>query len=145
VALPAEAWDRPSVVPSWTVGEVAVHITSYLTIVIPTGVAAAREGRRWGGLPPWIAHSPLGDRLNQLGTRWLARDQNAQSVLLTYERAHLAVLQLLHWMPDSDWHRRTYTLGRVMSVGELFHIHAAHFEDHRPHIAQARDAKVLDD
>jgi hypothetical protein len=130
-------WRRKSSVPDWTVGEVAVHVTVYLTTVIPRGVSFARAGRRGGGFPPAIAHSPIGDWLNTAWARWLARRETPESLLRVYDAAHDDVLRLLDSVGDVEWTKTTYTLGRRMSVHELFHVHPVHFLDHAAQLEQA--------
>jgi hypothetical protein len=46
----ADDWRRRSAISAWTIGEVLVHITVYLTVVIPRGVAGGADGETLGRL-----------------------------------------------------------------------------------------------
>jgi hypothetical protein len=67
----------------------------------------------------------------------MARREDPTSILRTYDSAHEAVLALLDGIRDDEGTKSTYTLGRVMTIHELFHIHPAHFRDHLPDVERA--------
>ncbi len=132
--MSSEDWRRQSSILAWTNGHLSTHILSYLTIVLPRGVRYAQKGRRTAGFPPLLVRLGIADRANKRAARWLARRHTPTTLRAAYDQAHADFLTLLDQVPEGDWEKSTYVLGKSMTILELFLVHAAHFDEHRPQV-----------
>ncbi|MBI4312365.1 MAG: DinB family protein [Chloroflexi bacterium] len=133
-SMTLEDWRRRSVILEWTNGQLAAHILSYVSAVIPRGVRFAQKGKRTAGFPPWLVKTGLADRINVLSARWIARNLTPASTRAAYDEAHGALLALLEETPEDEWWKSTYIFGKQMTIRELFMSHARHLEEHLPHV-----------
>ena len=136
-ALAPADWDRLSLNPRWTIGEVLWHITLYLEI-IPQQLV-------------WLqTHSfpdPFNGSADELNegnveqTRAGAQEQTFASIGQAYEAGHAATLAALGTVRDHEWSigvrmpdmGPTFT-GEFRTIEALFRYHARHFAEHAAQI-----------
>ncbi|MEA3440783.1 MAG: DinB family protein [Chloroflexota bacterium] len=132
--IPENAWEAPTLNPSWNVRQVMYHITMAVRLM-PQDVKMIRSGR-FITPPAWLFNW-----LNIWITRWGARGQSKQSLAQAYDDAHNIVVALLDSLTDDEL---TLTgiypnLGGNMPGGEhtiadVFHYLTLHFKEHEPYI-----------
>ncbi len=132
-SLSREDWERPSLNPAWTIGEVLTHITGPL-FIIPEQLALLRTQTF-----PDLTHESA-DTLNEENvgdTRQRAQGESLISISQTYETGHAAALAALMTVHDEEWQlgARMPDMGPTFSgeyrtIEGLFRYHARHFAEH---------------
>ena len=115
---------------AWTVGQLIYHL-AWAAGFVPSGVQSARKGR--GFNPPAF----LADRVNVIATRLGARRATKSSIAAKYDAAHAKILAALGSVGDGDWQRGVKTFGEYLTVGDVFHSVARHFEENAADIRHA--------
>lgn len=138
-SLSEEDWKRPSGNPAWTVGQLMVHMT-FAPRMLPADVGLIRRGGWMPRLPAFLFNWA-----NVLMTRWVARNQSAQSVGAVYDAAHDRALALLETIQEDEWSLgREYPdwdpmLSGTVTIDRLFRYLADHFEVHAAQVRQGLD------
>jgi hypothetical protein len=126
-------WERPSLNPAWTNGELLWHITDYL-FLIPEQLIWLQTR----SFPDLTQRPP--DVLNEENVRFTraqARTQSIASIAQTYDQGHAATLAALATVQDHEWALGvlmpdmgpTFS-GEYRTVETLFRYHARHFAEH---------------
>jgi len=135
--LTPEDWDRPSLNPTWSIGEILWHVTLYL-FVVPQQLIWLQTNT----FPDPFTESA--DELNEGNvqqTREGAQEQTFGSIARTYEAGHAATLAALASVRDHEWPigvrmpdmGPTFT-GEYRTIEALFRYHARHFAEHAAQI-----------
>lgn len=132
-ALTPEDWQRPSLNPAWTTGEILTHITGYL-FIIPSQLVLLQT-RTFPDLTQESADALNDDNVRQ--TREDAQAQSLSSIAQTYETAHAATLAALVTVRNDEWQLGaqmpdmgpTFS-GEYRTIEGLFRYHARHFAEH---------------
>lgn len=127
-------WHRPSGNPTWTIGEVAYHIT-LAPRMLPADVRLIRKGWR-------VPHPPafLFNRLNVLVTRLGARRLTRQAVKEAYDDAHAVALGALGTIGEDEWSKGLDypgwdpQLSGHVTLERLFRYLSVHIEGHAQQI-----------
>lgn len=131
-------WTKKSAAQG-SIGQLLVHITGYLGIIVPRVVAGARAGKK-NSMP--VPSGAIGDSLNYLINRVLTIRANRDTIAAKYDSAHAAALKLLDSVRDDEWEKATTYPAGHKTIPEIFRYHTTHFNEHAEHIRQCLDRKV---
>ncbi len=139
--ISGERWYRKSLVPEWTNGQVLFHMALGF-MILPTLVNLIlffdRLPTSWSRLFSNLLNAGTRDfiRMDILGPRLGAKLFHG-SLDQKYDRAHMSLLKKLKSLKDADLQRGMYYPTRwdplfkdFMTVEDLFHYMAAHFNHH---------------
>jgi len=141
-ALSEEAFQKPSLNPGWTNGEILAHMT-FGFIVIDVLLPMARL---WGRLPKrsskWFAWTlnlftgPF-NWFNALGARLQAKLFTRPRIGKIYDRMYFSLLRKLDSIRDEEWQRGMYyptqwdsNFSEFMTLEKLFDYPVIHFNFH---------------
>ncbi len=130
---PDEMWEMPTSNPSWNVRQVLFHIILAHKF-LPQDMKLLRSGRMF--TPP----KQLFDRLNDWYTRWAARNQNRQTLVAEFDKAHNNILHVLDTVQEEEWELSgTYpdineNLAGERTIADMFHYLTVHFWEHEAEI-----------
>ena len=139
--IPDTAFSQPSDNPAWTIGEVLFHMslaprfmTTDLRIIL---------------IRPWLARlfaavvpAPLFNRLNDIYTRFGARNLNRIFLQDQYDQAHQRALKALDMLQEKDFQKKVLypgydpQLSGVVTVERLFRYIKLHFDSHAGQIRE---------
>src|SRR5215216_2349498 len=147
-SLSEEDFNKQSLNPGWTNGEILAHMTfGFLVINVLLPMA-----RVWGRLPrgssKWFARllnafTGLFNWFNLLGARGQGKVFTHQRVGKIYDRVYFSLLKKLDSIKDDEWERGMYyptrwdsNFDEFMTLERLFHYPVIHFNFHLEQIAQ---------
>ena len=134
--LSDEEWDSKHTATTWTVREMLSHIVDGLAHT-PDAIDHARRGKQFLNLPPvlnWLTHPG-----NFWLSKWNARGQTRQTVLVCYDAAHQALLNKLEGIRDDEWSRGAPCYGEgYKTVLDLCMIANAHFQEHAAQVTTGK-------
>ena len=118
-------WRRPSRTTKWTIGEVFCHITGYLDLMLPAGLANARKGKNMLKMPEL-----LGNYFNYMLARRYSRKFSRQTIGEHYEAVHAKALALLAEVQPDEWSKSTNLPMGKLNITQLFEYHCQHLQLH---------------
>ena len=147
-SLSERDFQKQSLNPGWTNGEILAHITfGFLIIDVLLPMA-----RIWGRLPKgsskWFASllnafTGVFNWFNMLGAKGQGKVFTYQRVGKVFDRAYFSLLKKLALIKDDEWERGMYyptkwdsTFDEFMTLEKLFHYPVAHFNFHWKQIIQ---------
>ena len=101
-SLPDEAWESKQTATAWTVRELLSHIVDGLAHT-PDAIDHVRRGKPFLNLPPFL--NWLTAPINFWLSKWNARGQTRQTLLVRYDAAHQALLNKIEGIRDNEWSR----------------------------------------
>ena len=113
----------------WSVGSLLAHLVASMEI-LPREFSAARKGRNFMALPPWL-FNPI-----RMGTaRLLTTGQTRAKLVRRYDAACTRVLQALDTVREDEWQRggHFYDEG-YWTVQTIFETQPRHFQEHAAEI-----------
>ena len=151
-SLSAEEFDKQSLNPGWTNGEILAHMTfGFLIVNVLLPLA-----RLWGRLPKgsskWFASllnaftGPF-NWINALGARGQGKLFTRERVGRIYDRSYFSLLKMIHSIKANEWeHGMHYptkwdsNFSEFMTLEKLFHYPVIHFNFHLTQISRGKDA-----
>jgi hypothetical protein len=146
-SLTEEDWQRKSLNPGWTKGEILVHMVFGFTVA----AACLPLTRWWGRLPRWTSRpfARLLDAvtgpfnwINGLGARGQGKVFTRRRIGPRMDRTVAALLRQLDSIREDEWERGMYYPARwdpsfadFMTLEAVLHYPAVHFEFHRAQIS----------
>jgi hypothetical protein len=132
-SLTDEEWDSKHTSTAWTVRELLSHIVDGLAHT-RDAIDHARRGKQFLNLPPFL------NWLTQPGNFWLskwnARGQTRQAVLVRYDAAHHGMLNTIEGIRDDEWSRGAQCFGDgYKTVLDLCMLPNRHFQEHTAQVA----------
>ena len=133
--IPDAAFSKPSDNPAWTIGEVLFHMSlapRFMTTDLRIILTRPRLARMFAA----FVSVPLFDRVNDLYTRFGARNLNRSFLQEQYDRAHQRALKVLDTLQESDFQTSVLypgydpQLSGIVTVERLFRYIKAHFDSH---------------
>ena len=147
-SLSEQDFQRQSLNPGWTNGEIMAHMT-FGFIIVNVLLPMARLWRR---LPKgsskwfaWLLNALTGpfNWMNALGARGQGKVFTRQRIGKIYDRAYFALLKKVNSIDENEWGRGMYyptkwdaNFDEFMTVEKLFHYPVIHFNFHRSQIAR---------
>lgn len=147
-SLSEQAFQRQSLNPGWTNGEIVAHMT-FGFIVINVLLPMARL---WGKLPrgssKWFASflnafTSVFNWFNLLGARGQGKIFTYQRIGNIYDRVYFSLLKKISSIRDDEWEHGMYyptkwdtNFDEFMTLEKLFHYPIIHFNFHLEQIAQ---------
>jgi hypothetical protein len=142
-----EDWQRRSLNPGWTNGQILFHMTLGF-MLLPNLIPLLRL---FGRLPAGYskafaaalnAGTGLFNWINALGARGGGRFSNRHSLSQQFDRTHARILRLLDRLKPDEWQRGMYCPRRwdsmfddYLTTEQVFRYILAHFEFHRGQLA----------
>lgn len=152
-ALNDQDFQRQSLNPGWTNGEIVAHMTFGFIIVN----VLLPMTRLWGRLPKgsskwfaWILNVCTGsfNWVNALGARGQGRVFTYRRVAKVYDRVYASLLKQANSIKEDEWQRGMYyptrwdpNFSEFMTLEKLFHYPVNHFNFHLTQIAFGKDAQ----
>lgn len=139
--IPDAAFSQPSDNPAWTIGEVLFHMSlapRFMTTDLRIILTRPRLARIFAAFVP----VPLFNRVNDLYTRFGARNLNRSFLQDQYDKAHQRALKALNALQESDFQTTVLypgydpQLSGVVTVERLFHYIKLHFDSHAGQIRE---------
>jgi len=147
-SLTEQDFQKQSLNPGWTNGEILAHVTFGFIIVN----VLLPMARLWGTLPKgsskWFAWSlnaftrPF-NWINALGARGQGMVFNRRRVGKIYDRAYFSLLKKVDSIPAAEWERGMYyptkwdaNFDEFMTLEKLFHYPVIHLNFHLNQIAR---------
>lgn len=147
-SLSEQDFQKQSLNPGWTNGEIIAHMTFGFIIVN----VLLPMTRLWGRLPhsssQWFARllnaltGPF-NWINALGARGQGMLFNHKRVANIFERVYFSLLNKINSIKDDEWQRGMYypnkwdpNFDEFMTLEKLFHYSIAHFNFHMAQIAR---------
>jgi hypothetical protein len=135
-------YDRPSLNPEWTIGELLYHI-SLAPRGLPMDVRLIRRLR-------WVPKLPAGpfNWLNIYFTRRGAKNATKESLADAYDRAHAGALKSLDSVKHDEWGTGVEypdwdpMLSGYVTLERLFHYLRLHFDSHEKDIRLALGMEI---
>lgn len=133
--IPDTAFSKPSGNPAWTIGEVLFHMSlapRFMATDLRIILTRPRLARMFAAFVP-IA---LFDRVNDLYTRFGARNLNRRFLQEQYDKAHQRALKALDALQESDFQTSVLypgydpQLSGIVTVERLFRYIKLHFDSH---------------
>ena len=147
-SLSEKDFEKQSLNPGWTNGEILAHMT-FGFIVVNVLLPLARL---WGRLPKgsskwfaWLLNALTGpfNWLNALGARGQGKVFTYQRVGKIYDRAYFSLLRKIDSIQDDEWERGMYyptkwdsNFDEFMTLERLFHYPVTHFNFHLKQISR---------
>jgi hypothetical protein len=136
-------FDKPSLNPEWTIGEMLYHM-SLAPRGLPLDVRLIRHLK-------WVPKLPTGpfNRLNIYFTRRGARNATKESLGETYDKAHAETMKALESVKGDDWDLGVQypdwdpMLSGYVTLEVLFHYIKRHFDSHEKDIRHALDLETV--
>jgi len=146
-ALSEQDFQKQSLNPGWTNGEILAHMTfGFLVIDVLVPVA-----RLWGRLPKnsskWFASlldaltAPF-NWVNALGARGQGKVFTHQRIGNIYDRVYVSLVKKVDSIGEDEWDRGMYyptkwegNFDEFMTLQKLFHYPVRHFNFHKTQIA----------
>ena len=141
-------FQKQSLNPGWTNGEIIAHITFGFMIVNVLLPMARLWGRLPKGSSKWFAWllnaltAPF-NWINALGARGQGKVFTQQRVGSIYDRVYFSLLKKANSIKDDEWQRGMYyptkwddNFEEFMTLEALFHYPVRHFNFHLTQIAQ---------
>jgi hypothetical protein len=147
-SLSDEDFQKQSLNPGWTNGEILAHMT-FGFIVINVLLPMARL---WGRLPrgsskwfAWLLNAMTGpfNWFNALGARGQGRIFTPQRIGKIYDRAYFSLLVKIDSIQEDEWEHGMYyptkwdsNFNEFMTLEKLFHYPVIHFNFHLTQISR---------
>lgn len=147
-SLSEQDFQRQSLNPGWTNGEILAHMTFGFIIVN----VLLRMARLWGGLPKgaskwfaWLLNAFTGpfNWFNALGARGQGKVFTAQRIGKIYDRVYFSLLKKINSIKENEWERGMYyptkwdsNFDEFMTLEKLFYYPVTHFNFHLTQIAR---------
>jgi hypothetical protein len=147
-SLSDEDFQKQSLNPGWTNGEILAHMT-FGFIVINVLLPMARL---WGRLPrgsskwfAWLLNALTGpfNWFNALGARGQGRVFTHQPIGKIFDRAYFSLLKKIDSIKENEWERGMYyptkwdsNFDEFMTLEKLFHYPIIHFNFHLTQISR---------
>lgn len=116
-------WNRPSMNPAWTVGQLAAHVAMGAGI-IPGHVRGVRAGKNMNA-PPLLLNPA-----NRFFTWLSARNATPESVREKFDARMRVALALLDAVGEEEWGKSARRLGRQMTLEQAFRMLSEHTREH---------------
>jgi len=146
--LSEQDFQRQSLNPGWTNGEILAHMT-FGFIIIKVLLPMARL---WGKLPKssskwfaWLLNAFTGpfNWINALGARGQGRFFTRKRIGKIYDQTYFSLLKKINSIKDDEWERGMYyptkwdsNFDEFMTLEKLFHYPVIHFNFHLEQIAR---------
>ena len=141
-------FQKQSLNPGWTNGEIIAHITfGYMIVNVLLPVT-----RLWGRLPKgsskwfaWLLNALTGPFhwINALGARGQGKVLTPQRIEKIYDRVYVSLVKKASSIAEDEWERGMYyptkwddNFEEFMTLEALFHYPVRHFSFHLTQIAQ---------
>lgn len=147
-SLSEEEFQKQSLNPGWTNGEILAHMSfgfMIINVLLPMA-------RLWGRLPKgsskwfvWLLNSFTGifNWFNMLGARGQGKVFTHERLGKIYDRVHFSLIKKINSIKDDEWERGMYyptkwdaTFDEFMTLEKLFHYPVNHFNFHLEQIAR---------
>ena len=141
-------WNRPSLNPGWTNGEILAHML-FGFIILNALLPLARV---WGRLPKssskplaWILNVATGpfNWFNALGARMQGRVFTHKRIGDLFDRANALLLKKVSSIKDEEWERGMYyptkwdsNFSEYMTIEKLLHYPVTHYKFHLNQISR---------
>lgn len=141
-------FQKPSLNPGWTNGEIIAHMTFGFIIVN----VLLPMARLWGRLPKgsskwfaWLLNALTGpfNWVNALGARGQAKVFTHQRIGNIYDRVYFSLVKKASSISEDEWEHGMYypakwddNFDEFMTLEKLFHYPVRHFNFHLTQIAQ---------
>lgn len=141
-------WNRPSLNPGWTNGEILAHML-FGFILLNALLPLARV---WGRLPKssskplaWILNVATGpfNWFNALGARMQGRVFTQKRIGDLFDRAYALLLKKISSIKDEEWERGMYyptgwdsNFSEYMTIEKLLHYPVIHYKYHLNQISR---------
>jgi hypothetical protein len=136
-SLADEEWYSKHTSTGWTVRELISHIVDGLAHA-PDAIEHARRGKQFLNLPPFL--NWLTAPINFWLSKWNARVQTRQTVLVRYDAAHQALLSKIAGINDDEWSRGAQCYGDgYKTVLDLCILPNHHLEEHAAQLLRSRE------
>jgi DinB superfamily len=127
-SLSDEEWYSNHSSTGWTVRELISHIVDGLAHA-PDAIDHVRRGKQFLNLPPLL--NWLTAPINFWLSKWNARAQTRQTVLMRYDAAHQALLNKIERIRDDEWSRGAHCYGDgYKTVLDLCILPNRHLQEH---------------
>lgn len=147
-SLSVQDFQRQSLNPGWTNGEILAHITfGFMVINVLLPMA-----RLWGKLPKgssrwfaWLLNAFTGpfNRFNALGARGQGKVFTQQRIGNIFDRVYFSLLKKINSINDDEWEHGMYyptkwdsNFDEFMTLEKLFHYPVTHFNFHLTQISR---------
>ena len=151
-SLATDEFDKQSLNPGWTNGEILAHMTFgfiILNVLLPMA-------RLWGHLPKnsskWFAKllnaltGPF-NWINELGARGQGKVFAPKRVGKIYDRTYFALLKKINSIQADEWEHGMFyptkwdpNFSEFMTLEKLFHYPVQHFNFHLSQISHGKDS-----
>ena len=147
-SLSVQDFQRQSLNPGWTNGEILAHMTfgfMIVNILLPLA-------RVWGRLPKgssrwfaWLLNALTGpfNWFNAIGARGQGRVFTAERAGRIFDRVHVSLLKKVNSIQDQEWKHGMYyptkwdaSFDEFMTLENLFHYPVKHFNFHLKQISR---------
>ncbi|GCE29968.1 hypothetical protein KDA_54520 [Dictyobacter alpinus] len=134
-SLTDEEWDNKHTSTQWTVRELIAHLADGLAHT-PDAIEHVRRGKPFLNLPPLL--NGLTAPINLLMSKWSARGQTRQTLLLRYDVAHQALLTTIEGIHENEWERGAPCYGEgYKTVLDLCEGINHHLQEHTVQLSRA--------
>ena len=139
--IPDAAFSQPSDNPAWTIGEVLFHMSlapRFMTTDLRMILTRPWLARLFAAVVP----AQLFNRLNDIYTRFGARNLNRIFLQDQYDKAHQRALKALDMLQDNDFQKKVLypgydpQLSGDVTVERLFRYLKLHFDSHARQIRE---------
>ena len=135
-SLTDETWYSKHTSTSWPVRELISHIVDGLAHA-PDAIDHVRRGKQFLNLPPFL--NWLTQSINFWLSKWNARGQTRQTILVRYDVAHQELLNTMESICDDEWSRGAQCYGDgYKTVLDLCVIPNRHLQEHASQIATTK-------
>ena len=151
-SLSTDEFDKQSLNPGWTNGEIMAHMTFGFIIVNVLLPMARLWGRLPKGSSKWFAGLlnaltvPF-NWINGLGARGQGNFFTYKRVEKIYDKAYYSLLKKINSIKDDEWEHGMYypakwdpNFSEFMTLEKLFHYPVQHFNFHRSQISRGKDS-----
>ena len=146
-SLSEQDFQKQSLNPGWTNGEILAHMTFGFIIVN----VLLPMARLWGRLPKgssqwfaWLLNAVTGpfNWMNELGARGQGKIFTRKRIGKIYDRAYFSLLSKINSIRDDEWERGMYypkkwdaNFDEFMTLEKLFYYPVIHFNFHMKQIS----------
>jgi hypothetical protein len=147
-SLTEQDFQKQSLNPGWTNGEILAHMTFGLMIVNVLLPLA----RLWGKLPKgsskwfaWLLNAWVGpfNWINAVGARGQGRFFTRKRIVKIFDRIYFSLLKKINSVKEDEWERGMYyptkwdpNFDEFMTLEKLFHYSVTHFNFHLNQISR---------
>jgi len=135
-------WNRRLLGEGWTIKQEMVHIVQVLN-VLPNGIKRASKG----GRRSILAIVPTGLRSwfnGYIVIPFMARNATRQTTSEAYNKAHIALLEILEALPENAWSKGMPYPKKYRTVEQMAFRPVEHFEEHMEHLQNVLGIKIED-